>query len=129
MEIAQVISVALIAAFALVLLRQVRPEVAIPLSVLASVVILVFVLRQIGAVVRLASDLLNEAGVNTRYADSLFKIIGIAYLTEFGAQICRDAGEGALGAKVELAGKVFILLLAVPIVIAIVETLLGVLPL
>ncbi|HEY8449946.1 MAG TPA: stage III sporulation protein AD [Bacillota bacterium] len=128
MEIIQVVSIALLGTIALVLLRQARPELAVPVSVLAGVIILFFVLEQIGAVVRLASDLLDQAGVHVRYAGSLLKIIGIAYLTEFGAQICRDAGEGAVAAKVELAGKVFILLLAVPIIVAVVETLLGVLP-
>lgn len=128
MEMLQIISLAILGTVVLVLLRQARPELAVPVSVLAGALILLFVLRQISAVVGLVTGLLDEAGVNLTYAGSLLKIIGIAYLAEFGGQICRDAGEAALGTKVELAGKVFILLLAVPIVIAVVETLLGVLP-
>lgn len=124
----QVVSMAVLGTVVLVLIRQARPELAVPLSVLAGALVLLFVFRQIGLVVELLAGLLEQAGVNFAYAGSLLKIIGIAYLTEFGAQICRDAGESALGAKVELAGKVFILLLAVPIIIAVVETLLGVLP-
>lgn len=125
----QLISMAILGTVVLVLMRQARPELAVPVSVLAGALVLLFVMRHITAVVGLVTDLLERAEINLTYAGSLLKIIGIAYLTEFGAQICRDAGESALGAKVELAGKVFILLLAVPIVIAIVETLLGVLPL
>lgn len=128
MGIVQVVTIALLAAVALVLIRQARPELSVPLSVLVGAMLLFFVVRQIGAVVNLVEDLAARADVDLRYVESLLKIIGIAYLTEFGAQVCRDAGEGALGAKVELAGKVFILLLAVPIVIAVVETLLRLLP-
>lgn len=124
----QIISLAVLGTVVLVLIRQARPELAVPLSVLAGALVLLFVFRQIGAVVELVSSLLRQAEISTAYTGNLLKIIGIAYLTEFGAQICRDAGEAALGAKVELAGKVFILLLAVPIVIAVVETLIGVLP-
>lgn len=128
MEMLQIISLAVLGTVVLVLIRQARPELAVPLSVLAGALVLLFVFRQIGAVVELVSSLLRQAEISTAYTGNLLKIIGIAYLTEFGAQICRDAGEAALGAKVELAGKVFILLLAVPIVIAVVETLIGVLP-
>lgn len=128
MGIIQVVLVALLAAILLVVVRQARPELAVPLSLVAGALLLLFVLAQVGAVVRLVEGLVARADVEFQYVDSLLKIIGIAYLAEFGAQVCRDAGEGALAAKVELAGKVFILLLAVPIVIAVVETLIGVLP-
>lgn len=128
MGIIQVVTVALLAAVVLVLVRQARPELAVPLSLLVGAGLLLFVLAQVGAVVRLVEDLAARADVEFQYVGSLLKIIGIAYLAEFGAQICRDAGEGALGAKVELAGKVFILFLAIPIVVAVAETLLRLLP-
>ncbi|MFO7245555.1 MAG: stage III sporulation protein AD [Thermaerobacter sp.] len=128
MGIVQVVAVALLAAVVLVVVRQARPEMAVPLSLLAGAALLMFVLTRVGAVVGLIQDLADRARIESRYAASLLKIIGIAYLAEFGAQVCRDAGEGALAAKVELAGKVFILLLAVPIILAVVETLLRLLP-
>src|SRR5690606_30827858 len=127
-EILQVVSVAVLGAVVLVLMRQMRPELAVPVSVLLGALVLLFVFRQISAVVELMGDLMDRAGVTAAYTGSLLKIIGIAYLTEFGAQICRDAGEAALGSKVELAGKIFILLLAVPIILAVVETFMDVLP-
>jgi len=51
-------------------------------------------------------------------------VMGVAYLAGFGAQICRDAGESSLGIKLELAGKIIILFLAVPIMVAIMEMIL-----
>ncbi|HEX6988330.1 MAG TPA: stage III sporulation protein AD [Bacillota bacterium] len=128
MDIVQIVVAALLAAVILVLVRQARPELAVPLSLVVGALLLLFVLARIGAVVRLVEDLVARADVEFQYVSALLKIIGIAYLTEFGAQICRDAGEGALAAKVELAGKVFILLLAIPIMVAVADTLLRLLP-
>ena len=128
MGIIQVVAAALLAAVILVVVRQARPELAVPLSLLVGALLLIYVLAHVAAVVRLVEDLVDRADVEFRYVAGLLKIIGIAYLAEFGAQICRDAGEGALAAKVELAGKVFIVLLAVPIIVAVAETLLRLLP-
>lgn len=128
MGIVQVTALALLATVILVLIRQARPELAVPISMLVGALVLLFVLDQIYTVVELVTDLLERADVDLRFTGNLLKIIGIAYLTEFGAQICRDAGEGAVATKVELAGKVFILILAVPIVVAVAETLLQLLP-
>lgn len=128
MGIYQVIAVALVGVVLLALLRQERPEMAVLLSVTVGIVLLLFILREIGSLIDLVAGVAARAELDIRYVGSLLRIIGVAYLAEFGAQICRDAGEGALAGKVELAGKVFILLLAVPVVLAVLETLLRLLP-
>ncbi|NLC37881.1 MAG: stage III sporulation protein AD, partial [Clostridia bacterium] len=51
-----------------------------------------------------------------------------AYIAEFGAQVCRDAGETAIASRVEFAAKVLIIVLAIPIVVAILETIIRLLP-
>ena len=62
------------------------------------------------------------------HMNTLIKIMGVAYVAEYGAQICKDAGENSLGSKVELAGKLTILSLSVPVVLVILETLLRIIP-
>lgn len=84
------------------------------------------VLPQVIAAMHLIGELTQIANVRVAYIDVVLRIIGIAYLTEFAAQVSRDAGEGALGQKVELGGKALILVLAVPIVGALVHLVLGV---
>lgn len=128
MGMVPIIGVALLAAVLLVLLRQAKPELAVPAGIAAGVVLFLLAMQQIGAVLDLVVGLLERAQLAGRFVTTLLQMIGIAYLTEFGAQICRDAGEHALGGKVELIGKLFILVLAVPILIAVLETLLDVLP-
>ena len=68
------------------------------------------------------------AGINLVYLQTLLRVIGIAYLAEFGAQVCRDAGEGSIASRIELAAKVIILVMAVPIVVEIMESILLLLP-
>ena len=61
-------------------------------------------------------------GMSSYYFSLILKIIGIAYICEFGAQICRDAAQGAIALKIELAAKIAILLLALPVLSSIVKT-------
>ncbi|HBI03894.1 MAG TPA: stage III sporulation protein AD, partial [Paenibacillaceae bacterium] len=69
-----------------------------------------------------------QANLNMIYLDTILKIIGIAYIAEFGAQVTRDAGQGAIASKIELAGKVLIMVMAIPILSLIVETIVRLLP-
>jgi len=58
----------------------------------------------------------ERAGLESRYLAIVIKIIGVAYLCQFAAELCRDVGEGAIAGKIELAGKVMILTLSMPII-------------
>lgn len=73
-------------------------------------------------------SLASSANVNSMYIKTILKIIGIAYIAEFSAQISKDAGLGSMASKVELAGKILILALAVPILTALVETIITMIP-
>lgn len=128
MTIAQVVGIALVASVLLVLLRQARPEWALLLSIVTAVAVFLLLVDDIAAIIRVLQEVADRADLDARYTATLLKIVGVAYLAEFGAQLCRDAGESALAAKVELAGKVVILLMAVPILMAVLELLIGLLP-
>lgn len=123
MEIVQIVGFGLVAAVLIVLVRQQKPEIALLISIAAGVVIFLFVLGKVGAVINVLKDLAVRANVNLMYLAAILKIVGIAYIGDFGAQICRDAGEGALASKIEIAAKVLILVLAVPIIMAVLDTL------
>lgn len=124
MEIAQVVAIGLVAVALLAVLRPQRPEMAVLLSTAAGAILLLLVLSRVGAVLDLLRQMALKANVNFEYLNVVLKIIGVAWLAELGAQVARDAGEGAVAAKVELAGKVIILALAVPIFTAIMELVL-----
>ncbi|BCV21793.1 stage III sporulation protein AD [Moorella sp. Hama-1] len=129
MEIFQIVGLALTATMIIVLVRQSRgSEAALLISLVVGATIFLLLLDRIGTVIRVLADLSRQAGINQFYLNTVLKIIGIAYVAEFGSQVCRDAGENAIASKVELAAKVLIMVLAIPIIVAILESIIRLLP-
>ena len=120
------IGVALVATVLLTLLRMEKPEMAVILSTAVGVLLFLMVIERLGMVIRQFQGLADQAGVQPFYLQTVFKVVGVAYITGFAAQVCRDSGEGALALKLELAGKVAILFLTVPVMTAILQMLLRV---
>lgn len=124
MEIVKVIGIAFIAVVIISVIKQQRPEFATYASIVAGALILYLVIRELTPIILLLKNLSSKMGVNSKFFLILLKITGIAYLTEFGANICKDSGETAIASKVELAGKILIISLSIPILTTLVETLL-----
>jgi len=127
-EIIQIVTFALVATVLVVLLKEHHSVLALPLTIVVGVVIFLRLVRYFSLVLQLLTDMTLQANISLVYLDTLLKIIGIAYIAEFGAQVCRDAGEGATAGKVELAGKLFILVMALPLLSALLETILRFIP-
>lgn len=128
MEIWQIVGLALIVTIISVVLKQIRPEIALQLTILAGASIFILILSKIKVIVDLLQNLADQANISSYYLLIVLKIVGVAYLAEFGAQICRDAGEGALATKIEVAAKVGVIILAMPIIVAITESLVRLVP-
>ena len=63
--------------------------------------------------------------LNPVYLNTLLKMTGITYIAEFSSGICKDAGYGALGNQIEIFGKLSILAVSLPVILALLETLQG----
>lgn len=123
MEIVQVIGLAIVVTVIGTVLRQIKPEMAIQLSILAGVAIFLLIMDKIRIIIDLMQKLADQANISSYYLFIILKVVGVAYLAEFGCQICRDAGENALATKVEIAAKIFVVILAIPIIVAIMESM------
>ncbi|ACX64375.1 stage III sporulation protein AD [Paenibacillus lautus] len=128
MEIIQVVGLGIIATVLILIVKEQKPLFAFLLAVATSLLIFLFLIGKIGNVISMLEDLAENSGVQIIYLKTVLKIIGIAYIAEMGAQIVRDAGQESIASKIELAGKVLILVLAVPIIGIIIETVLKLLP-
>lgn len=115
MEIAAIVGVVILATFLAVLLRQQRPEQAMAVSLLAGIGILALVLSRAVPVFQTLQQLLQTEALPAEYGTIVFKGLGICLLTQLAADTCRDAGENALAAKAELAGKLLMVMLALPL--------------
>ena len=115
MELTTILSMLLIAAFLTVLLRRYRPELAMGVGIVAGAIALLAVLNSAAPAVSELQALLDGAALPQAYTAILFKALGICLLTQLTADACRDAGESALAAKAELAGKLLLLVLSLPL--------------
>ena len=116
MDIFKIIGVGLVGGVLTVTVRRYKAEYGIIVGLMTITVILFFVMDALSETLGEIRLLTEQSGVDARYITAVIKVVGIAYVTEFAAEILRDGGEGAIASKVEMAGKVFILWLTVPIV-------------
>ncbi|WP_199445830.1 stage III sporulation protein AD [Bacillus weihaiensis] len=128
MEIIQIVGLGLIATFLALIIKEQKPTFAFMLVVFVGCVIFLFLVDQVYEIIRMVERIALNAHVNLIYVETILKIIGIAYIAEFGAQITKDAGQGAIASKIELGGKILILTMAIPILTVIIETVLEMIP-
>ncbi|QKG84214.1 stage III sporulation protein AD [Kroppenstedtia pulmonis] len=128
MEIVQVVGLGLVATFLVLVLKEQKPIFAFLLATFTGIVIFLSLIGKIADVLQILTRLAEKAQVNTLFLETILKIIGIAYIAEFGAQVTRDAGQGSIASKIELAGKILIMVMAIPIITMIIETVIQILP-
>ncbi|MDM5189912.1 stage III sporulation protein AD [Bacillus sp. DX4.1] len=127
-EILQIVGLGLVATFLAAVLNQHKSSMTSLFIVFVGSVMFLLLIDQIHSILKMIERVASEAKVSNVYVETLLKIIGIAYIAEFGAQITKDAGQGAIASKIELAGKILILVMAIPILTVVIETILGFLP-
>jgi stage III sporulation protein AD len=127
-EALRIAGIGLVVATMAVAIRVNRPELALPLSLAGGAFLLLLVMGRLAGLVGVLADLAVRAHLSAPYLEIVLKVIAVSYLVGFGAQICRDSGERALGDKVEVAGRILILAMALPIMVAVMETVAGMLP-
>lgn len=116
MDIFRIIGIGLVGGILSMTVKQYKKEYAVLVGLATVLCILFFTLDTLEEAIASVMLITEKSGVDTRYFVAVMKVVGVAYITQFGAEILRDGGEGAIALKVELAGKVFILGLTLPII-------------
>lgn len=124
----KILGIALITCVACLVVRPIRSDFAIFISVVGGIIVVFYMLSYLSNVFDVFNNIFNISGVNSSIYGVIFKIIGIAYLTEFTASICSDTGNSSLGDKVLLGGKIIILVMSLPIVTSILDIVMELLP-
>lgn len=128
LAILQIAGIALITTFIALIIKEQKPNFAFLLVLFTGSAIFLFLIDQIQAIMMMIERLAAKTDLNSVYLETILKIIGIAYIAEFAVHITKDAGMGSLAAKVELAGKILILAMAVPILTVLIDTVLQLMP-
>lgn len=128
MPVFQMAAFALLAASMVLLVRAYRPDMALQISIVAGLVLLIYIVLQMSGILESLEAIAQRYGIELSYIGVLIKIIGIAYIVQFASEICKDAGESALASKVELGGRVMILAAALPAAVSLLDMVASLLP-
>lgn len=128
MEIFKIVAFAIIASILAITVKQDRPEYALQISLAAGAIIFFLMVGKLASILDVIYELTSKLDVEVVYLKSIIKIIGIAYITEFGSQVCRDGGESSIATKVEFAGKILIMVLALPILLSVLNLIIKLMP-
>ena len=115
-ELVRICGVGIIGGMLAIMLRRERYETALVVTLVTSVIIGGQVVLGVGELLSEINKIIAECGVDIKYFSLCVKAMGLAYVSQLGAEILRDAGEGAIASKVEAAGKISILLLTMPVI-------------
>ncbi len=128
MDIFQIVAVGIVASVIAIMVKEYKPELAMQISIVTGLIIFIAVLNKLSLVLTVLKFYSVKAEIDIMYFTIILKVISIAYITEFGAQICKDSGEVSIGNKVEFAGKVMIMVLAIPIYAALFDIIIKIMP-
>jgi stage III sporulation protein AD len=128
MGIIQIVGLGIVATILSVVIKSYRPEMALQISIIAGILIFALVAVNLSTVIKMLEQTASKAGMDFTYLAVIVKIIGIAYISQFGAEICKDAGETAIASKIEFAGKILIALITAPIVFGFINTVIQIIP-
>lgn len=125
MDILRIGALGIVAAVLAVVVRQYRPELSMQIGIALGVVVFLFLAAQLSGISTVVSSLTEKAKIQPEYFLTILKATGIAFITEFASQTCKDAGEGSIAQKMEIGGKVLIVFLALPMLLTLLQQLLG----
>ena len=126
MDIIKIAFFSLTALFFIIVIQQSRKDLAIIISLFVGVSIFVFIFGKFNAIILFLQEIALKANINTVYLNIVLKILAISYIASFCSEICKDAGSNNIASKVEFGGKILILFLVVPILMAVLQSILNI---
>lgn len=128
MTMIKILGIGLAGATTAIVLKEYKPAFSICVGCITAITIFILSLAQLGYVFDVIHQIAARLSLQTEYIEIIIRIIGIAYLARFGSELCRDAGQNAIAQKIELAGKITIVVTSIPILTAVLNLLIGILP-
>ncbi len=128
MEIIKIIGVCLLGTMIAVMLKEYKPVLSVCVCILTSATVLLYILAQISYTFDVIAQIASRLSIEDTYIKTIIRIIGISYLSRFASEVCRDAGQASVAQNVELCAKVLIVVTSIPVLSAVLNLLIGILP-
>lgn len=126
--IIQIVLFSILVTLLFTLLKDVHFTFAFLLICIASILLILFIINQLKEVIAFIYLISEKTSITQYHISILLKVIGIAYITDIGANLSKDAGLQSIAAKVELVGKIMIIILAIPIIYSIIDLITTIVP-
>lgn len=123
MEIIRISVIGIVGIFLAILLKEVRPEYSFYITMAAGVMILFFSVGKLSYLFDSLREIQGYIPIETTYMNILLKMIGITYIGQFSAGLCKDAGYSAVANQIEMFGKLTVMAISMPILTALLETI------
>lgn len=123
MDITQISLIAIVATILAITVKEQKPEFSMLISIVTGLIIFAVLSSYLHSILLILNDISDGINLDLSFIGIIFKIVSIAYISEFSSHVCKDAEENAIAAKVELAGKVLILFSSAPIILSLLEML------
>lgn len=128
MDIYKIVALSIVAVLLITILKSVKKDdFALIVTIIAAVILFTLVLVKLESITILLESLVQKSGINKEYLTLLLKVTGISYVIELATNICKDAGNSAIASKVEMLGKISIVVLTIPIITSVISTVLNIL--
>ena len=117
-----IIGVCVISAVASLFIKKYQPEYSLVLTLLSCACVLAVLVLTLNGIIGELRDIFDSSKLDSEIFKVVIKSLGICYITNFAVDTCRDFGQTSLAAKVELAGKITIMVLTLPFIKGILST-------
>lgn len=124
MDIIKIIAFSLVSLFLFMYFKEEKPSIATQISLVSGVLLLLFLLSPISEVINFLKDMSSKAEIDSFYITLVLKIVGITYIATFATEICKEAGAQGIASRIELAAKILILVIAMPILMGVLDAIL-----
>lgn len=123
MEIIRISVVGIAGVFLAILVKQVRPEYSLYITMAAGIAILFYSAGKLSYLLLSLRKIQQYVPVDSMYMTILLKMIGITYIGQFCAGICKDAGYSTVAGQIEIFGRLAVLAVSMPVLTALLETI------
>ena len=118
-----VVGASIVATAICVILKKTNPEFSMAAALISGILIFALILSNLIPFFKTINSYAVNFGLNNIFLSTILKALGICYLTQLASETCKDAGYCSIASKVELCGKVAIILLSLPMFIQLIETI------
>ncbi len=119
-----IVVVCILTATASLFIKKYQPEYSLVLTILSGASVLIALTLTLGGIIDTLRDIFDYSELDSELFKVLIKALGICYIVNFAGETCRDFGQTSLASKVELAGKIAVTVLTLPLIKGILSTVL-----